>query len=732
MPPWLEWVLRWLGLLAGQEGEGDESEDGDGMAITVTDRGDATTAASNSVTSGSFTPADGTILVVLVMAARAGATTAPTITVTDSFSDVGSWTAVTNSRVTENTNSPGPAGFAVEQFWALVGSGDSGTITVTHTSGGSPNAMVATFLELGGDIDTADPTGLAANNAATGSETSLGVNLGDTPESGSVLTGVLNTYTDTGTVASPPTSWTETVDSIPGFGIGATTGYINGSGAQTSTWTGLASGAEHRIASVVEWVEAGAAQQDITPAGASVSVTPGTVTVAREEQIAPAGASVTVTPGTVSVALSDQAVSLTGASVSVTPGTLDVGMSIGPGARFTGGWTWESTSFGANGEMGVIGPDLAIHENDATPTDRTADLDLIEIGDIIVISDGSSTQEVTVTGFLSNIGSLRRYNTDPNPSSGWFTDEAAVTLTVESAGITGATISVTPGTLSVELGEQAVSLTGASVSVTPGSVTVAREEQITPAGASVTVTPGTVTVAREEQIAPAGASVSVTPGTLTVTEAQAISVTGASVTVTPGTLSVVREEQIAPVGASVTVTPGTVTIAGDQPVTLTGASVSVTPGTLTIAQGLPISLDGATVTVTPGTVTVAREEQITLTGATVTVTPGTATVAREEQIAPAGASVTVTPGSLTVDLAVALTGASVTVTPGAVTIQGDQPITLNGASVSVTPGAVTVTGDIVAVVTLVEGWQEPQPVAFTEPTTEGWREPSPIEGMSLP
>ena len=112
-------------------------------------------------------------------------------------------------------------------------------------------------------------------------------------------------------------------------------------------------------------------------------------------------------------------------------------------------------------------------------------------------------------------------------------------------------------------------------------------QPITPTGASVSVTPGTATVVLGDSLAPIAPTVTVTPGTVSVTTgAVAISPTGATVTVTAGTVSVAPSQPLALTGPTVTVTPGTVTVAvGAAVLALTAAAVSVTAGAVTVVGG---------------------------------------------------------------------------------------------------------------------------------------------------
>lgn len=102
--------------------------------------------------------------------------------------------------------------------------------------------------------------------------------------------------------------------------------------------------------------------------------------------------------------------------------------------------------------------------------------------------------------------------------------------------MTGATVTVTPGTLSVTM---SIAMATAVVTVTPGTLQVNQELLFAPA--VITITPGTLTVSPDQTITMAPATITVTPGTLIISEAgaeQTITMAPATVTVIPGTLSV--------------------------------------------------------------------------------------------------------------------------------------------------------------------------------------------------
>ena len=270
----------------------------------------------------------------------------------------------------------------------------------------------------------------------------------------------------------------------------------------------------------------------VEPAGASVSVTPGTPSL--DLSIAPAGPTVTVTPGAVTVN-AHQAIAPTGPTVSVTPGTAILALSVapsGPTVTVTAG----TASVVREEQVAPAGPTVTV-----TPGTPSLALSIAPTGPTVAVTPGS-------------------------PS----------VVREEQVSPTGPTVTVTPGTPALAL---SIGPSGPTVGVTPGTVTVTNvsgQQDITPAGASVSVTPGTPTL--DLSVAPSGPTVTVTPGTPTIT--LSIAPVGASVAVTPGTP--VFALALTPTGPTVTVTPGTPALA--LALLLTGPTVTITPGTVTVTQ----------------------------------------------------------------------------------------------------------------------------------------------------
>lgn len=185
----------------------------------------------------------------------------------------------------------------------------------------------------------------------------------------------------------------------------------------------------------------------------------------------------------------------------------------------------------------------------------------------------------------------------------------------------------------------AITPTGASVTATPGTVTVAQGavgQNVTPTAPTITVTPGTVTMTTGPvAVAPTGPTVTATPGTVTVTTGPVdVTPTGPVVTATPGTVTVTTTAAITTTGPTVSVAAGTVTVeqaAPGQAVTPAGASVAATPGTVSITTGaVDVAPSGPTVSVTAGTVSVG-----TVIPPTTTVPVYLSSVGTEDNVTPA-------------------------------------------------------------------------------------------------
>jgi hypothetical protein len=95
---------------------------------------------------------------------------------------------------------------------------------------------------------------------------------------------------------------------------------------------------------------------NVTPTGATVTITPGTVTVVSGLAVVPDGPTVTVTPGTPSIA---QAITLTGPTVSVTAGSVLFGTVLvlaGPTVTVTAG----TVTVAGDGEIAPTGPTVTV------------------------------------------------------------------------------------------------------------------------------------------------------------------------------------------------------------------------------------------------------------------------------------------------------------------------------------------------------------------------------------
>jgi hypothetical protein len=389
----------------------------------------------------------------------------------------------------------------------------------------------------------------------------------------------------------------------------------------------------------------------ITPAVASVAITAGGLTITTGSvPITPAVASVSATPASLTVTQASP-IDPVGASVGVTPSTLVV----------------------TPGSVGVTPAPLTVSVTPST----------------VVL-----TTTVDVTLVAASVSAT--------PSTVAVTTETPLTLTGQSVAITpgtldvvgaqavdpvGASVSISAGGL-VLTTQTPITLAAQAVTVTPGSVVL--DQNVVLTGASVSVTPDSLTVTTGAvNITPTAPTVTITPGTLDVTAALSVSLVGQTVTVTPSTLEV--DTAITPATAAVIVTAGGLTVA--QSVTLPAPVVAVTPGTVDVTVGAaPVDPVGQTVNVSAGSMTITvGAVDITPAPVTVSVTPSTLAVTTETAVTPAPVTVNVTAGSLELDHGINIGGQTVNASPSTLVVAAGLPLEPTGQTVTVTSGTMTVT-----------------------------------------
>lgn len=154
------------------------------MPLARTNRGTQTLAEGNnnnpSVTSASFSPAAGALLVVLI-AQYASGTGNCTFSLSSSFSGQGAWTVRSITRDDGFTNIMGSA-----IAWSVCGaSPGSGTVTMSGKTGTILGSIFAEFIEVTGEA--ASPEAQQVTNSGTGA--SLATNFGATPAASSYVFG---------------------------------------------------------------------------------------------------------------------------------------------------------------------------------------------------------------------------------------------------------------------------------------------------------------------------------------------------------------------------------------------------------------------------------------------------------------------------------------------------------------------------------------------------------------
>ena len=153
------------------------------MALSRTNRGAAnqaySTTSSNTLTSGSFTPAGGAVLLALFTEATTDDT--PALTVSSTHSGQGSWTVYT---------AIGDDGFGSKIVsyigWSVCGpSPGAGTITATRRAGSFSMGMNCDYVEVAG-ADGSTPVRQNKTNTS-GAVTTIDLNLTSSPLASSFL-----------------------------------------------------------------------------------------------------------------------------------------------------------------------------------------------------------------------------------------------------------------------------------------------------------------------------------------------------------------------------------------------------------------------------------------------------------------------------------------------------------------------------------------------------------------
>lgn len=213
------------------------------MALARTNRGTSTlTWASNvnpSVTSSSFSPAAGSLLVVMVEELTSDTT--PSLTMSSSLSGMGAWTKVATTYLDDGFGSY----YSAAIFYATCGaSPGTGTVTCTSRAGTWTNGLFMEVIEVTGQ-DTASPVPQTKTN--TGASTSLALNFTSTPTATSYC---FSNCIDGGSSApTVPTNFTGLgAGAIPASDWNTKHGEDLGSVAQNNSWTGLGDFANAAVA----------------------------------------------------------------------------------------------------------------------------------------------------------------------------------------------------------------------------------------------------------------------------------------------------------------------------------------------------------------------------------------------------------------------------------------------------------------------------------------------------
>jgi hypothetical protein len=232
-------------------------------APTALDSGATTGTATDTLTTGSFTPTSGGLLLVAVAAAHSAAVGA--VTVAGSHAGTDSWWTAQREE-----------GDTRVCLFGSTGRSGAGTVTVT-VAGGAVDRLLCRPLEQTGTVGTPDLGGGVGSQTATG--TTLTVSVQPAGDTASTVLGVMAVRDDTDGV-SPGSGYTELVDHLldPGSDALALQAQYDLTPAVTCPWGGLP-GATQSVGLVVELVEGYAGGRlHLTTTAADVEVTEGSGT----------------------------------------------------------------------------------------------------------------------------------------------------------------------------------------------------------------------------------------------------------------------------------------------------------------------------------------------------------------------------------------------------------------------------------------------------------------------
>lgn len=205
------------------------------MALTVTDRGLTQTtpgvSATNSVTTGSFSPAGGALLIVCAFCELNQAGVAFT-SVADTFTGTGTWT----ERATAHSSTIYDLRYSV--WTAQLGSAPgSGTLTVTRSAGTVDQWLWIDTFEVSGH-NTVTPIGGTGSQTTASCGATNSLTLSTVPASTSLVIGGYAQDNPQVPAVSEPAGWIEAQDTVAAgsWGSEAESAYLNSGGIQTFTW----------------------------------------------------------------------------------------------------------------------------------------------------------------------------------------------------------------------------------------------------------------------------------------------------------------------------------------------------------------------------------------------------------------------------------------------------------------------------------------------------------------
>jgi hypothetical protein len=282
---------------------------------------------------------------------------------------------------------------------------------------------------------------------------------------------------------------------------------------------------------------------------------------------------------------------------------------------------------------------------------------------------------------------------------------------LSAVALTGASLTISSGTLTISTPSPDVTVTptGASLTASAGTLTVTPSITVDLAGNQAALSAGTLTATGGATVTPLGQQLGTSGGTLSITGNSALTLTGNQATVSEGTLSITGGAIVTPTGASLQTSSGTLSLTGSAEVTPTGQSLTSALGSLTVTTTTPdvtVSITGQSLAASSGSLSISGSSALTVTGVSSTLSSGTLTATGGAIVTPTGQSATSAAGTLSItgsatltatgtgtgDVTVTPAGQALTASAGTLSVAGSSALTLTGANLALSSGLLTLTG----------------------------------------